>query len=77
MLLFLERSSGYDWKLRLDYLQSMVDMLCTKKLCSHHREDVASHLMSFMQSFGIMFSSHLMDKLRKESNNFQSTRFGR
>ena len=77
MLLFLERSSGYDWKLRLDYLQSMVEVLCTKKLCSHHQEHVTSHLKSFLQSFGIMFSSHLMDNLRREAKNFQSTRFGR
>lgn len=77
MLLFLEGSSCYDWKLRLDYLQSMVNAICANKSLFQFQEDVTTHLKSFMQSFSTMFNSHLMDNLRKEFKNVQSTRFGK
>ena len=77
VLLFLERSSHYDWTSRLGYLQSVVDVLCAKKLFSYNLGDVVSHLKTHLKSFGVMFSSQLMDKLKIGLNNIQSTRFGR
>lgn len=77
VLLFLERASHYDWTSRLGYLQSVVDVLCAKKLCSCHLGDVASLLKSYLKSFGVIYSSQLMDKLRIGLNDIQSTRFGR
>ncbi|PFX16223.1 Midasin [Stylophora pistillata] len=77
VLLFLERSSHYDWTSRLGYLQSVVDVLCAKTLFSYNLGDVVSHLKTHLKSFGVMFSSQLMDKLKIGLNNIQSTRFGR
>lgn len=76
VLLFLEGSSCYDWKLRLDYLQSVADVICANKSFIQCHEDVYARLKSFMQSFGTMFSSHLMVNLRNEFKGLESTRFG-
>lgn len=76
MLLFLEASSTYDWKLRMNYLQSLVNAICANGSFFQGQEDVATHLKSFIQSFEIMFSSHLIDNLRKEFKDVKSTRFG-
>lgn len=76
MLLFLEASSCYDWKLRLNYLQSVVNAICANKSFFQCQEGVTTHLKSFMQSIGTMFSSPLMDNLQKEFKEVQSTRFG-
>lgn len=76
MLLFLEASSCYDWKLRFNYLQSVVNAICTNKSFSHSQGDITILLQSFMQSFGTMFNSNLMDNLQKVFKDVQSTRIG-
>ena len=77
ILVFLETSSSYDWKLRLSYLQSVVNMICANGSFFQGQEDAATHVKSFIQSFEIMFSSHLMDNLRKEFKDVKSTQFGK
>ena len=77
MLLFFERSSCYDGKLRLNYLQSVADAMSASKSFAQCQEDVSTHLKSFVQSFGTIFSSHLMVSLQKEFKDIQSTRFGK
>ena len=77
LLLFLEASSCYDWKLRLNYLQSVVNAICANGSFFQGQEDAATHVKSFLQSFEILFSSHLMDNLRKEFKDVKSTLFGK
>ena len=77
MLLFFEGSSCYDWKLRLSYLQSVTDVLSVDKSFAQCQEGVSTYLKSFVQSFGTIFSSHLMVNLQKEFKDIQSTRFGK
>lgn len=77
MLLFLEASSCYDWKLRLNYLQSVVNAIGANGSFFQGQEDTTTHVKSFTQSFESIFSSHLMDNLQKEFNNVKSTRFGK
>ena len=77
MLLFLEASSCYDWKLRLNYLQSVVNAIGANGSFFQGQEDTTKHVKSFTQSFETIFSSHLMDNLQKEFNNVKSTRFGK
>ena len=77
MLLFLEASSCYDWKLRLSYLQSLVNTIGANGSFFQGQEDTTKHVKSFTQSFETIFSSHLMDNLQKELNNVKSTRFGK
>lgn len=77
LLIFLETSSSYDWKLRSNYLQSVVNAISANRSFFQGQEDVTVHVKSYIQSFEIMFSSHLMDNLRKESKDVKSTRFGK
>lgn len=77
LLIFLETSSSYDWKLRSNYLQSVVNAISVNRSFFQGQEDVTVHVKSYIQSFEIMFSSHLMDNLRKESKDVKSTRFGK
>ena len=77
LLIFLETSSGYDWKLRLSYLQSVVNAISENRSFFQGQEDATIHVKSFMQSFEILFSSHLMDNLRKEFQDVKSTQFGK
>ena len=77
LLIFLETSSSYDWKLRLNYLQSVVNAISANRSFFQGQEDVTVHVKSYVQSFEIMFSSHLMDNLRKEFKDVKSTRFGK
>lgn len=77
LLIFLETSSSYDWKLRSNYLQSVVNAISANRSFFQGQEDVTVHVKSYIQSFEIMFSSHLMDNLRKESKHVKSTRFGK
>lgn len=77
LLIFLETSSSYDWKLRLNYLQSVVNAISANRSFFQGQEDVTVHVKSYIQSFEIMFSSHLMDNLRNESKHVKSTRFGK
>lgn len=77
LLIFLETSSSYDWKLRSNYLQSVVNVISANRSFFQGQEDVTVHVKSYIQSFEIMFSSHLMDNLRKESKDVKSTRFGK
>ena len=74
MLLFLERSSAFDWRLRLDYLQSVMDAFLTN--ASYQCRDVALTFKSFIQSFGSIFNSELMKDLRNEFKTLRCTRFG-
>ena len=76
ILLFLETSSSYDWKLRLNYLQSVVNAI-TNRSFFQGQEDATMLVGPFIQSFEIMFSSHLMDNLRKEFKDVKSPRFGK
>ena len=77
LLIFLETSSSYDWKLRLNYLQSVVNAISANRSFFQGQEDATLHVKSYIQSFEIMFSSHLMDNLRKEFKDVKSTRFGK
>ena len=77
LLIFLETSSSYDWKLRLNYLQSVVNAISANRSLFQGQEDATMHVKSYIQSFEIMFSSHLMDNLRKEFKDVKSTRFGK
>ena len=76
LLIFLETSSSYDWKLRLNYLQSMVNAISANRSFFQGQEDATLYVKSYIQSFEVMFSSHLMDNLRKEFKDVKSTRFG-
>lgn len=75
VLLFLERSTLHDWKLRLDYLQSFMDSVLDNAPSSCHK-DVTTTLKPFTYSFGILFSSHLMGNLKKELKDLKSSQFG-
>lgn len=75
MLLFLERSSAYDWKLRLEYLNSLVDSVLTNG-SAQCQSDVPVTLKSFLHSFGALFSSDLMKNLTNEVKDLRSTQFG-
>ena len=75
ILLFLERSSVYDWKLRLDYLQSVMDSFFSEG--SVQCDDVTTIIKSFLQSFGSVFVSELMKNLKNEMKNLKSTRFSK
>lgn len=77
LLIFLETSSSYDWKLRSNYLQSVVNAISANRSFFQGQEDVTVLVKSYIQSFEIMFSSHFMDNLRKESKHVKSTRFGK
>ena len=77
LLIFLETSSSYDWKLRLNYLQSVANAISANRSFLQGQEDVTIHVKSFTHSFEIMFSSHLMDDLRKEFQDVKSTQFGK
>ena len=73
--MFLERSSVYDWKLRLDYLQSVMDGFFSEG--SAQCVDVTTTIKSFLQSFGSVFVSDLMKNLKNEMKNLKSTRFSK
>ena len=75
VLLFLERSSVYDWKLRLDYLQSVMDVFFSEG--SVQCVDVTTTIKSFLQSFGSVFVSDLMKNLKNEMKNLKFTRFSK
>lgn len=75
VLLFLERSSVYDWKLRLDYLQSVMDGFFSEG--SVQCDDVTTTIKSFLQSFGSVCVSDLMKNLKNEMQNLKSTRFSK
>ena len=74
VLLFLERSSVYDWKLRLDYLQSVMDVFFSEG--SVHCV-VTTTIKSFLQSFVSVFVSDLMKNLKNEMKNLKFTRFSK
>ena len=73
--MFLERSSVYDWKLRLDYLQSVMDVFFSEG--SVQCVDVTTTIKSFLQSFGSVFVSDLMKNLKNEMENLKFTRFSK
>lgn len=75
IVLFLERSTVHDWKLRLEYLQSLVNSVLDS-LPFQCREDVTTLLQPFLHSFGTLFSSQLMVNLKNEFRGVASTRFG-
>lgn len=75
ILLFLERSSVYDWKLRLDYLQSVMDVFFSEG--SVQCVDVTTTIKYFLQSFGSVFVSDVMKNLKNERKNLKSTRFSK
>ena len=75
VLLFLERSTLHDWKLRLDYLQFIIDSVLVNTPSSCHK-DVTATLKPFIHSFGVLFSSHLMGNLTNELKNLKSSQFG-
>ena len=75
ILLFLERSSMYDWKLRLDYLQSVMDGFCSEG--SAQCVDITMTIKSFVQSFGSVCVSDLMKNLKTEMKNLESTRISK
>ena len=75
VLLFLERSTLHDYKLRLDYLQSLMDSVLDNAPSSCHK-DVKTTLKPFIYSFGILFSSHLMGNLKDELKHLKSSQFG-
>lgn len=77
ILIFLETSSSYDWKLRLNYLESVVNAISANGSFFRGQEDATMHVKSFIESFEILFSSHLMDNLRKEFKDVKSTQFGK
>ena len=76
ILLFLERSTVHDWKLRLDYLQALVNSVLDG-LSSQCRKDITATLHPFIQSFGALFNSHLMENLKNEFRGVTSSRFGK
>jgi len=73
ILLFLERSSVHDWKLRLDYLQSVVDAVLNNgsSLC---QKDVLTTLNPFLHSFRALFNSRLIQNLKNEFKELRSSR---
>ena len=73
--MLFERSSVYDWKLRLDYLQLVMDGLFSEG--SVQGVDVTTTIKSFLQSFGSVFVSDLMKNLKNEMKNLKSTRFSK
>lgn len=77
ILIFLETSSSYEWKLRLSYLQSVLNAVSANGSIFQGQEDATTQVKSFIQSFEMMFSSHLMDNLRKEFKDVKSTQFGK
>lgn len=77
MLLFFEGSSCYDWTLRLNYIKLVADAMSADKSFAQCQGGVSTHLKLFVQSFGTIFSSHLMVNLQKEFKDIQSTRFGK
>ena len=75
ILLFLERSSVRDWKLRLDYLQSVVDAVLNNgsSLC---QKDVLTTLNPFLHSFRALFNSRVIENLKNEFKELRSSRSG-
>ena len=73
MLLLLERSSVHDWKLRLAYLQSLVNSVLTNE---PYQKNVSETAKAFAHSFGALFNSQLMERLKKMMNDVKSTQFG-
>ena len=75
VLLFLERSTYRDWKLRLDYLQSLMVCVLDNAPSSCHK-DVTATLKPFIYSVGVLFSSHLIGNSKNELRDLKSTQFG-
>ena len=75
ILVFLERSSVHDWKLRLDYLQSLVQSAPGSAPCQL-QNSVASTVKGFLHSFGALFNSQLMEKLNNIMSDVKSAQFG-
>ncbi|KAK2570712.1 Midasin [Acropora cervicornis] len=73
-LVFLERSSVHDWKLRLDYLQSLAQSALGSAPCQLQNR-VASIVKGFVHSFGALFSSQLMEKLNNIRSDVTSAQF--
>lgn len=74
-LVFLERSSVHDWKLRLDYLQSLAQSALGSAPCQL-QNSVASTVKGFLHSFGALFNSQLMEKLNNIRSDVKSAQFG-
>ena len=74
-LVFLERSSVHDWKLRLDYLQSLAQSALGSAPCQLQNR-VASIVKGFVHSFGALFNSQLMEKLNNIRSDVTSAQFG-
>ncbi|XP_068698835.1 midasin-like [Montipora foliosa] len=72
MLVLLERSSVHDWKLRLAYLQSLVNSVLTNE---PYQKNVSETAKAFAHSFGALFNSQLMERLKKMMNDVKSTQF--